>query len=65
MTIPGRFMTNDKGTFGEYTASTRWPIIIQNAIDDLSKHQETEKSTALSSNKVSYQKGAQGIPIRR
>lgn len=37
-------MTNDKGTFGEYTASTRWPIIIQNAIDDLSKHQETEKS---------------------
>lgn len=44
MTIPGRFMTNDKGTFGEYTASTRWPIIIQNAIDDLSKHQETEKS---------------------
>ncbi|CAI4048003.1 putative methyltransferase SKDI_13G1620 [Saccharomyces kudriavzevii IFO 1802] len=44
MTIPDRFMTNDKGTFGEYTASARWPIIIQNAIDDLASQQELEKS---------------------
>lgn len=33
--IPGRFMTNDKGTFGEYTAHSRWPIILQNAVDDM------------------------------
>ncbi|SMN21765.1 similar to Saccharomyces cerevisiae YMR027W Putative protein of unknown function [Maudiozyma saulgeensis] len=31
-----RFMTNDKGTFGAYTASARWPIITQNAVDDIS-----------------------------
>ncbi|CCD23179.1 putative methyltransferase NDAI_0B01450 [Naumovozyma dairenensis CBS 421] len=33
--IARRYKTNDKGTFGEYTASTRWPIIIQNSIDDI------------------------------
>lgn len=37
-------MTNDKGTFGEYTASSRWPIILQNTIDDLTTQQELEKS---------------------
>lgn len=35
MTIPGRFMTDDKGTFGEHTAHVRWPVIVQNAIDDM------------------------------
>ncbi|CAI4048281.1 hypothetical protein N7582_004338 [Saccharomyces uvarum] len=44
MAIPERFMTNDKGTFGEYTASSRWPIILQNTIDDLTTQQELEKS---------------------
>lgn len=39
--IPGRFLTSDKGTFGEFTASTRWPIILQNAVDDL--HAEVER----------------------
>lgn len=33
--LPERFRTDDKGTFGEYTANSRWPIIVQNAIDDL------------------------------
>lgn len=36
MILPGRFRTNDKGTFGEHTAKVRWPIIVQNAIDDMS-----------------------------
>lgn len=35
MTLPGRFLTSDKGTFGEHTAHVRWPIIVQNAVDDL------------------------------
>lgn len=35
MTLPERFSTDDKGTFGEYTANARWPIIVQNAIDDM------------------------------
>ena len=39
--IPGCFLTNDKGTFGEFTASTRWPIILQNAVDDL--HNEIQR----------------------
>lgn len=35
MTLPERFSTDDKGTFGEHTAKVRWPIIVQNAIEDL------------------------------
>ncbi|QLQ80171.1 hypothetical protein HG537_0D01720 [Torulaspora globosa] len=35
MGLPGRFLTSDKGTFGEHTARVRWPIIVQNAVDDL------------------------------
>lgn len=35
MTLPEKFQTNDRGTFGEHTARVRWPIIVQNAIDDL------------------------------
>lgn len=32
--LPPRFRTDDEGTFGSYTAQKRWPIIIQNSIDD-------------------------------
>lgn len=35
MSIPRRFLTSDKGTFGAFTAEERWPIICQNAIDDI------------------------------
>lgn len=35
MTLPERFRTDDKATFGQHTAQARWPIIVQNAIDDL------------------------------
>lgn len=35
MGVPGRFLTSDRGTFGEHTARVRWPIIVQNAVDDL------------------------------
>lgn len=49
MSLPDRFKTNDKGTFGEHTAHVRWPIIVQNAIDDLSTALESvENKEALS-----------------
>lgn len=35
MSLPRRCMTSDKGTFGAYTAEERWPIIVQNAINDV------------------------------
>ncbi|KAG0668195.1 hypothetical protein C6P45_004942 [Maudiozyma exigua] len=46
--ISPRFMTSDKGTFGEYTASTRWPIITQNAVDDITKEIEWVSGSSLS-----------------
>ncbi|GAV49612.1 hypothetical protein ZYGR_0P02570 [Zygosaccharomyces rouxii] len=33
--IAERFRTSDKNTFGEYTAHSRWPILVQNAVDDI------------------------------
>lgn len=33
--IPRRFYTDDENTFGQHTATTRWPIIVQNMIDDM------------------------------
>ncbi|GAV54525.1 hypothetical protein ZYGR_0AM00630 [Zygosaccharomyces rouxii] len=33
--IPERFKTNDPNTFGQYTATSRWPILVQNSINDL------------------------------
>ncbi|CCF55660.1 hypothetical protein KAFR_0A02220 [Kazachstania africana CBS 2517] len=39
--LPRRFLTSDQGTFGAYTASVRWPIIVQNIIDDLLKEVDT------------------------
>ncbi|KAH3899871.1 putative methyltransferase SCDLUD_004170 [Saccharomycodes ludwigii] len=36
--IPPVFHNNDKGTFGYYTATERWPIIISNCINDLDNH---------------------------
>lgn len=33
--VPDRFYTSDENTFGRYTATSRWPILVQNAIDDL------------------------------
>lgn len=47
-TISPRFLTSDKGTFGEYTAVSRWPIIVQNAVDDIS----VEIQRVTDSNKV-------------
>ncbi|SCV03642.1 LAME_0H12068g1_1 [Lachancea meyersii CBS 8951] len=41
MGLPETFKNNDKDTFGAYTASSRWPTIVANAIDDL----EAELST--------------------
>ncbi|SCU81812.1 LAFA_0C07316g1_1 [Lachancea sp. 'fantastica'] len=41
MSLPETFKNNDEGTFGAYTASSRWPIIVGNAIEDM----ETELST--------------------
>lgn len=32
--LPPRYRNNDEGTFGKHTAFVRWPILIQNAIDD-------------------------------
>lgn len=46
--LPPCFMNNDKGTFGEYTATVRWPIIVQNMVDDL----QTELDTLNDINKV-------------
>lgn len=48
--VPARFWTDDKGTFGAYTASVRWPIILQNAVDDLTKELEAIRSGAVSVN---------------
>lgn len=48
--IPARFWTDDKGTFCAYTASVRWPIILQNAVDDLSKELEAIQSNTVSVN---------------
>lgn len=33
-TLPRPYLTSDKGTFGEFTANTRWAIILQNAVED-------------------------------
>ncbi|CEP63934.1 putative methyltransferase LALA0_S09e05776g [Lachancea lanzarotensis] len=41
MTLPETFKNNDKGTFGAYTASARWPIIVGNAIDDMQTELDT------------------------
>lgn len=35
MPLPPRFSTNATGTFCAHTAKVRWPIIVQNMIDDL------------------------------
>ncbi|EDO16525.1 hypothetical protein Kpol_1064p5 [Vanderwaltozyma polyspora DSM 70294] len=35
MQLPSRFLTSDAGTFGEHTASVRWPTLVQNMINDL------------------------------
>lgn len=35
--VPERFKTNDPNTFGQYTATSRWPILVQNAMDDLNE----------------------------
>lgn len=37
MSLPAVFKTGEEGTFGWYTASVRWPVIVQNAIDDLER----------------------------
>ncbi|SCU94447.1 LADA_0G08592g1_1 [Lachancea dasiensis] len=46
MSLPETFKNNDEGTFGAYTASSRWPTIVDNAIDDLQAELDTlEPST--------------------
>lgn len=40
--LPAPFKTSEEGTFGHYTATSRWPIIIQNAIDDLNAELESQ-----------------------
>lgn len=47
MILPARFKTNDRGTFGEHTAKVRWPIIVQNAIDDMSVALQGKDGVAL------------------
>lgn len=42
--IPERFWTGIPGTFCSYTASVRWAIILQNAVDDTAKEIEAIKS---------------------
>lgn len=42
--LPQVFKNSDKDTFGYYTAHTRWPIIVTNAIDDVEKELQ-ENST--------------------
>ncbi|CCK73073.1 putative methyltransferase KNAG_0M02200 [Huiozyma naganishii CBS 8797] len=32
---PRRFMLDDENTFGQFTGTERWPIIVQNAVDDV------------------------------
>ncbi|AET39601.1 putative methyltransferase Ecym_4568 [Eremothecium cymbalariae DBVPG len=34
--LPPKFQTSDANSFGQYTAEKRWPIIVQNCIDDFS-----------------------------
>lgn len=41
MSLPQTFKNNDKGTFGQFTATSRWPTIISNAIDDLQAELDT------------------------
>ena len=41
MSVPETFKNNDKDTFGAYTASSRWPTILGNAIDDLQAELQT------------------------
>lgn len=50
--IPRVFSTGDKGTFGWYTAEVRWPIIVQNAIDD------TQAAIDESTSELKKQQGA-------
>ena len=46
--LPARFWTSDKGTFCAYTATVRWPIILQNAVDDLTKELKAIQSGTVS-----------------
>ncbi|CAB4256912.1 similar to Saccharomyces cerevisiae YMR027W Putative protein of unknown function [Maudiozyma barnettii] len=62
ISIAPRFLTSDKGTFGEYTASTRWPIIIQNSVDDVAA--EIERISK-SSNDDKYAIVQQGETIKK
>lgn len=40
--LPEPFKTSDNGTFGEFTATQRWPTIIQNAIDDMNTELQSQ-----------------------
>lgn len=42
MAIPKVYRNNDKGTFGEYTFTHRWPIIVNNIISDLPKETDAK-----------------------
>ncbi|CAL9735974.1 damage-control phosphatase YMR027W [Monosporozyma servazzii] len=57
--IPERFWTGVPGTFCTYTASVRWAIILQNAIDDTAKEIEAIEagSTKTSDKELSLKQG--------
>lgn len=42
MAIPKPYRNNDENTFGEYTFSQRWPIIVNNIINDLPKDTDSK-----------------------
>ncbi|CCH62126.1 hypothetical protein TBLA_0G01830 [Henningerozyma blattae CBS 6284] len=43
MTLPEQYSTADEGTFGKFTAETRWGVILQNAIDDINNSMTNDK----------------------
>ncbi|SCV05679.1 LANO_0H12794g1_1 [Lachancea nothofagi CBS 11611] len=45
MALPETFKNNDQDTFGAYTAHSRWPTIIGNAINDLQAELDTLDSS--------------------
>ncbi|KAL3233744.1 hypothetical protein RNJ44_03784 [Nakaseomyces bracarensis] len=53
MSVPRRFLTSDKGTFGAFTAEERWPIICQNAVDDIKTEVEELKKAGATQEVIS------------
>ena len=56
-TLPPRFCNDDEGTFCQYTISVRWPIIVQDAVDDVTKELDSLTASDIAGKKEIIEEG--------